>query len=131
VHVEKVFLRIFALTLAHSFTHSFIYFLFTVFHPFSLGDITTAKALLSQRCDVNSQDDKGITALMHAAFKGHSQIVLLLIEACCNIEARDNDGWTALLHATRRGRTSVVEVLINVGNCNVDAQDNKGSLRFD
>ncbi len=65
---------------------------------------------------------------MHAAFKGHNDAVILLIDSSCNVEIRDKDGWTALLHATRRGHTAIVETLIKSGKCNVDSQDNKGTF---
>jgi len=45
------------------------------------GKIDEAEYILNEGADVNAKDDQGKTALMHAAFEGHKEMVELLRKA--------------------------------------------------
>ncbi|TNJ26944.1 Kinase, NEK [Giardia muris] len=72
-----------------------------------LGDLTEVRRKLGQAREV---DDEGRTALMHAAIRGHAQIVRLLR----SMEARlqDRRGWTALMYAIDSGRVECIRLLL-------------------
>uniref|UniRef100_A0A0G4HY28 Uncharacterized protein n=1 Tax=Chromera velia CCMP2878 TaxID=1169474 RepID=A0A0G4HY28_9ALVE len=53
------------------------------------------------------------TALMRAAYNGHTEIVRLLIEAKANLDLQDKRGRTALISASEAGHTEIVHLLIN------------------
>ena len=53
-------------------------------------------------------DDKGQTALMLAAYEGHSKCVELLIKAGADVNVTDNAGGSAL-HVQRRSKTFQIE----------------------
>ena len=44
---------------------------------------------------------------MAAAYKGHADVVSLLIENGADINAEDNDGWTASMYAAQNGHTDI------------------------
>ena len=89
----------------------------------------------------------GITALMHAAVKGHTSVVELLIAAGADLAAKDtNRGYgrapnrlaahrrirsracgrgTAIIAAASHGHTRVVELLIS-GGADLEAKANNG-----
>lgn len=73
-----------------------------------MGNIIAARTFLEQ---VRQRNEKGETALMLAAKKGHVQIVELLQSQ----EARLQDvyGYTALMHAAKFNRTEVIKLLID------------------
>ncbi|TNJ26590.1 Kinase, NEK [Giardia muris] len=71
------------------------------------GDIEGIRRRLSQ---VKWHDASGMTALMHAASRGQTEVVRLLRP----LEARlqDGRGWTALMHAVGRGHEECVGLLL-------------------
>lgn len=65
------------------------------------GNLDIARSLLSleyflYRPDLNGKDSHGSTALHHASFHGHDEIVRLLLKAGCHVFTRDVNGGTAL-----------------------------------
>ena len=61
------------------------------------------------------QDQEGYTALQTAARRGHTQVVLTLIQAGADLNIQDKDGWTALFLAVGSDHTEVVTTLISQG----------------
>eukprot|EP01113_Clastostelium_recurvatum_P026151 TRINITY_DN3138_c0_g1_i2.p1 TRINITY_DN3138_c0_g1~~TRINITY_DN3138_c0_g1_i2.p1 ORF type:complete len:830 (-),score=195.56 TRINITY_DN3138_c0_g1_i2:127-2616(-) len=66
------------------------------------------------------------TPIHHAAFSGHVECVLALLDHGAHINATDQDGATALHKAAFQGHSQVVELLMEKG-CNVDIADNEGA----
>lgn len=65
---------------------------------------------------IESKDSIGLTALMHAAMKGHEEVVETLLADGANREAENDDGWTALSYASLKGHTRIVDRLRNCSN---------------
>jgi ankyrin repeat-rich membrane spanning protein len=51
------------------------------------------KQLLEKGADVNVEDNNDWTALMWAAYKGHTGIVKALIDRGADVNAKDNNDW--------------------------------------
>jgi ankyrin repeat protein len=60
----------------------------------------------------NAYDQNGSTALIHAAAKGHADVVRLLLVYGADVDAHDNTGTTALMVASRNGHMAVVQQLL-------------------
>jgi ankyrin repeat protein len=56
------------------------------------GDIDAVKRNLRGHTGINSQDEDGRTALYYAAWKGHNEVVSLLVESHADINLPDQDG---------------------------------------
>ncbi|TNJ30055.1 Kinase, NEK [Giardia muris] len=71
------------------------------------GDFSTLRRHLDQ---AGQKDSSGMTALMHAASRGQTEVVRLLRP----LEARlqDGRGWTALMHAVGEGHEECVGLLL-------------------
>ncbi|RJP74031.1 MAG: ankyrin repeat domain-containing protein [Candidatus Abyssobacteria bacterium SURF_17] len=65
--------------------------------------------------DVNATAKDGGTALMVAAYLGHSDVVGLLIKKGANVDAQDNHGDTALRHAIMKEHSDIVQILLDSG----------------
>lgn len=57
----------------------------------------------------------GWTALMMAAWTGHTKVVQILTEATTELDSRDRQGETALHKAFDKGHTEIVTQLIDNG----------------
>lgn len=69
--------------------------------------------ILSMPCDIDAQDDHGVTALMYAAMKAHTEVVQRLIEHKADLEVQSlSRRYTALMYAVRGGHTSTVQALL-------------------
>lgn len=80
------------------------------------GDVERLRALRSQGMDVDAHEaHHGRTALMRAAFFGHTAAVDALVEAHADVRATDLEGATALLLAARAGEAEVVTHLARAG----------------
>eukprot|EP00042_Codosiga_hollandica_P049469 m.574865 g.574865 ORF g.574865 m.574865 type:complete len:587 (-) comp57885_c0_seq17:193-1953(-) len=61
------------------------------------GSLLAVQKLLSTNIDINSADERGMTALMIAAAKNHQEIVAKLVQKrTARLNAQDRNGWTAL-----------------------------------
>merc|ERR1719510_675057 len=67
----------------------------------------------------------GTTPLIAAAFKGHKDVVQLLLDNNADIDHRDSNVKTALMFAAWKGHKDVIQVLLDNG-ANVNHQDKKG-----
>ncbi|RTE78842.1 hypothetical protein BHE90_006669 [Fusarium euwallaceae] len=76
----------------------------------------------SGRTDVNIQDEEGWAALHFASQRGHSKVVMLLLQYQANVELLNDDKQTALHVASENGNEDVVKLLLDAG-ANVDAAD--------
>ncbi len=72
-------------------------------------------ALLERGADVNHANSSGDTALIYAAFYGHTDIVRLLIEHGADVNHVNNIGNTALIAAARCGHVNIVGLLMEAG----------------
>ena len=77
--------------------------------------------------NVDAVDEYGDTALMIAAWNGHTAIVNTLAGTHgANVDARDRYGWTALMRAANNGHTDVVTALAGTHGADVEAVDRDG-----
>ncbi|XP_051881034.1 ankyrin repeat domain-containing protein 6b isoform X3 [Pristis pectinata] len=68
----------------------------------------------------------GRTALHLAAYKGHIDVVRILLKASCDLDIQDDSDQTALHRAAVVGNTEVISALILEG-CSLDRQDKDGN----
>ncbi|XP_048452912.1 ankyrin repeat domain-containing protein 6b isoform X3 [Rhincodon typus] len=68
----------------------------------------------------------GRTALHLAAYKGHIDVVRILLKASCDLDIQDDSDQTALHRAAVVGNTEVISALILEG-CGLDRQDKDGN----
>ncbi|TNJ30668.1 Ankyrin repeat protein 1 [Giardia muris] len=71
------------------------------------GDIDLANDNINL---AGGKDRNGMTALMHAAYEGHWELVKRLVEHEMNY--RDKNGRTALMHAAKGGKERCVSILV-------------------
>lgn len=55
------------------------------------------------------------SALSWAVYKGHTDIVKILIGAGAGVDAEEADGTTCLMNAARYGRTEILKMLLDAG----------------
>jgi uncharacterized protein len=79
------------------------------------GEVTTVRALLAQKVDVNAGEPDGSTALHWAAHLGNGQIAEALIKAGANVKAVTRNGATPYALALNKGNASVIELLLKAG----------------
>ena len=79
------------------------------------GNIDRLQAALAAGADVNALDDRGWTALMHAANKGYTLMLPALIEGGADLDYRAADGATALFVAALLGHSEIVDELVKAG----------------
>jgi ankyrin repeat protein len=90
------------------------------------GDSAMLSAFYQAGLDVNVADEKGYTALILAAYHGHSDTVNFLIsEANANTCQEDNRGNTALMGAIFKGHVSVAKQLV-FADCDIDEENEQG-----
>jgi ankyrin repeat protein len=81
----------------------------------TMGDLAQVKKLLADGADINTVDPKGRTALLEAAWGGHTEIVKLLIERGADVNCADSSGFTPLMRAVEDEHAAIVNVLIKNG----------------
>jgi len=81
------------------------------------GNTNTVKQILTEHEDinVNTTDENGNTALMHAATSSKVNIAKLLLGAGADVHMKNKDRSTALIIAAWHGQVNMVEALINAG----------------
>ena len=75
--------------------------------------------------DIATQDEKGRTALMHAARDDDLDSVKYLAEHGADINAADNSGTTAIMYAAWNGHLDIVNYLVDK-NANLKLKNNEG-----
>lgn len=79
------------------------------------GDVSALKRLIEEGINVNVIRN-GVTPLMLAASKGHTEIAEVLLQAGVNINEKSDDGWTALHKAAfDQAETGIVDLLMQSG----------------
>lgn len=79
------------------------------------GDTDGVRRLLLAGVDPNTPpgpDDRGMTALMFAGWRGHDEIISLLIAAGANVNATSTSGQTSLMYAAFGGHAIAVQTLL-------------------
>jgi len=79
----------------------------------SYGFLAIVKDLLAHRADPNivPKDNSGLTALMAAAYRGHIDVIRVLLDHGADVSIKDQQGKTALLWAEAQGHADVAQVL--------------------
>jgi uncharacterized protein len=73
------------------------------------------RTLAAAGADVCAADGRGNSALMGAAFKGHTEVVEFLASQPCALDQQNLVGRTALMFASLVGRAQVVATLMKRG----------------
>ena len=81
----------------------------------AINNIAEVRRLLDDDADPNQADADDFTALMHAAFAGHTQMVKALLNGGANPNQARTDGFTALMLAASKGYTQIVKALLDSG----------------
>ena len=99
------------------------------------GDIKAVKQHLAAGMDFELKcAGCGGTALLHAAFGGHKEIVELLIAKGADVNAKGSSGWTPLHFAANGGYMEVTKLLIAKGvdvNAIIVSGRNQGKTPLD
>lgn len=99
------------------------------------GESTTVQCILevknekSQKVNIDVQDEEGYSPLIWAAFKGHGDILKMLLFHGADINKKDgHDGLTALMFATVKGHEKELKILLEYSHdLDIDAQDKDGN----
>ena len=75
------------------------------------GDVEAGKLLIDSGINIDARDTIGRTALMFAAYKGHTNFVKLLLKSEADVHIEAKNGDTALTKAERENRTEIVQLL--------------------
>ncbi|CAI8028798.1 Ankyrin repeat domain-containing protein 29, partial [Geodia barretti] len=93
------------------------------------GDVEAVERLLSTSVNVNSRtEDEGHTALRLASWKGHVEVVRLLLKAGAAVFIPDKDGLSPLYVASQEGHSEVVDVLVKAG-ADVNQATTEGTMQ--
>jgi ankyrin repeat protein len=91
------------------------------------NQLTTVQRLLSKKtCHMNTRDEDGFTPFNQAAYRGHLDIVCVLVEQGSDVHAVTVDGWTPLHSACKWNNTRVASFLLQ-HDADINAQT-KGLL---
>ena len=66
----------------------------------------------SKDVNINATSSKGVTALILAIHRGHTEIVRLLLEAKADVNVSTKKGLTALFLAAHKGHTEIIRLLL-------------------
>ena len=79
------------------------------------ADVTTVRALIAKKANVNAPQVDGSTALHWAVHRDHPEMVDALLRAGANAKAANRNGATPLAMAALYGNPRIVESLIKAG----------------
>ena len=83
----------------------------TAIHSVKTDNVEMVEMLINAGAQINNLDSDGMTPLMWACCKKHTNVALYLIRAGANITYRCRDGLTALHEARRNKLTAVIDKL--------------------
>lgn len=89
------------------------------------GRLGKAEKLLARGVDIDSQDHRGMTALMHACDRGIINIAEWLLDKGAYTEVRDKEGNTAIMYAAMWCYDDIIEILSEHG-ADINVQNNDG-----
>ena len=89
------------------------------------GNIQDVQRLLMEGADINARDEEGTTALLRAAFLGHTEMAKILLKNA-NLDAEQK--LTAMMWAERNGHTETARLLKQAGVKIADASLNEQLL---
>lgn len=95
----------------------------------TLGDLARVKAALEESTNVDAAL-AGSTALHHAAYKGHTDVVSALLAAGASVDLQDAWGATALHRASSTENDLTCLALLDAGAA-VDVEDRDGRTALD
>ena len=81
----------------------------------ALADINGLQTAIEAGADLDARDNRGLTGLMHAADRGFTLIVELLLNAGADPDMRAVEGPTALFMAVAKEHVEIVELLLESG----------------
>lgn len=84
-------------------------------HKAARNEDHDAVPVLLEHHVVHVRDNQGFTPLHEATWKGHHDVMLLLLEYGAHLEIRDNDGDTPLYLAAYQGDLEAIRVLLEHG----------------
>ncbi len=76
------------------------------------GNAQALHIFLRTNVSVETQDETGWTAMIHAAAIGHEEIVYMLINKGASVETRDRNGYGPLHWAAFHGKENVLKLLL-------------------
>jgi ankyrin repeat protein len=89
------------------------------------GNLEVVKKLIDEGINVNLMRE-GVTPLMVASSKGHTEIAEAILQAGVNINEKSDDGWTALHKAVSdQEKTAIIDLLMQSG-IDIEAKDKSG-----
>jgi hypothetical protein len=96
------------------------------------GDLLWVDDLLDRHVELEAVDDRGCTALMHAAIAGQFEVVERLLAAGADPNHHSKSGGTALMAAvqSQRNRSEIVRALLS-HNANPNVKNSKGQTALD
>jgi ankyrin repeat protein len=103
-----------------------------VYHAAVVGDTAAARRLLAAGAPPEFKDaaHNGATTLHRAAWRGHVDIVKMLLDAGAPVDPRNNNGATPLMNAAMCGNSNIIAVLRAAG-ADVRAVANDGRTAID
>ncbi|GMH36829.1 hypothetical protein BSKO_04702 [Bryopsis sp. KO-2023] len=91
------------------------------------GHVGIVEMLIEKGANVDTQNNRGVSALFLAAQEGHLDVAKVLVEAGANLDAQnDKDGAAALFMAAQGGHLDVARVLVEAG-ATVDLERDTGA----
>ncbi len=105
-----------------------------IFKAAKSGDVVAVKALLAaDPALVHVRDADASTPLHYAVWKGHRELVELLLAAGADVNARNqNDHWgTTPLHAAAHANERAIAALLVAHGADLEARDGNGKTPLD
>lgn len=90
------------------------------------GNTATVRDSLNSKGDANIEEkytDFGVIPLIEACWKGHEEIVKLLLQYDANVEARNDEGFTASDMAKKEGFCEIAELIENANLLKIKEPD--------
>ncbi|XP_048258010.1 palmitoyltransferase AKR1-like isoform X2 [Haliotis rufescens] len=96
------------------------------------GSLEEVKRILSLGVDVNCRwGEWSMTPVMRAAYRGHRDVVELLVSEGADVSLVDRDGDNTLHFACRGGHLDTVKFVLSLNAVDIDARDNSGETAAD